>query len=123
MTGKLAVFDADPYLPGVCQHATSHTNQDLANPGTNAVIKRHHRAVETDFLDLYGVSLGVRYEGQRISVEQYEGLKADFQQVCRWIARISTPGAGRCRTGRGNCYAVTTSHRFEAPGRSLSPDR
>jgi hypothetical protein len=79
-----AVFDADPDLSSACKHPTSHTNQDLANPGTNTVIKRHYRRVESAYVDLYSMSRGVRYEGQRLSPDQMCELVEELGEVARW---------------------------------------
>ena len=82
-----AVFDADPDLSEVCKHPTSHSNQELANPGTNTVLKRHYRSVATSYLDLYSISLGVRYEGRRVDVEMWHELMQDWDEVRRWASR------------------------------------
>lgn len=76
-----AVFDADPDLAQVCRHPTSHTRQDLDAPGTNVVIKRHYRVFESPYMDLYGVSVGARYEGQQVTEALYAELRTDFADL------------------------------------------
>lgn len=89
-----ACFDADPHLPAVCRHPESHTNQDLHQPGTNSVVKRHYRAVAAPYMDLYAMSTGVRYKGQEVTEQQWQELFEDFRDICRWAA-LELVAAGR----------------------------
>lgn len=79
-----AVFDVDAEFSEACRHPLSHTNQDLAAPGTNTVIKRHYRSVSSAYLDLYSMSRGVRYEGQTVSDVQLTELLGELGEVGRW---------------------------------------
>lgn len=89
-----AVFDQDRNLQAAMRHPESHTNQDLAKPGTNVVIKRHFRRIEGPYMDLYGSGLGVRYNGERITEKLWRELEEDFREVCDWAGHELT-AAGR----------------------------
>lgn len=89
-----AVFDADVTLKDPCRHPLNHTNVDPANPGTNVVIKRHYRAVEIPYMDLYSMSLAVRYRGQQLNASAIGELVEQWAAVGRW-ARKELVACGR----------------------------
>lgn len=81
-----AVFGCDPELRDEMRHPISHTDPDLTKPGTNTVIKRHYRVVEEEYLALFGVSLGVRYEGQHVNEALLNDCRRDLEGIMRWAA-------------------------------------
>ena len=83
-----AVFAEEPGLAEACRHPRSHTNPDLAQPGTNAVINRHFRVISAQYLELYSVSTAVRYQGQSIDERTLADLNVTFDEVRQWASKL-----------------------------------
>lgn len=81
-----AVFACDSGLREPCRHPKNHTDADLNRPGTNAVIKRHYRGVETAYMALYAASLGIRYQGQKVDRKVHDFNAAKLRDVTVWAA-------------------------------------
>jgi hypothetical protein len=89
-----AVFAEEPGLGDPFRHPRNHSSIDLNDPGTNFAIKRHFRAVEIPYMDLYATGTGVRYEGLTVDVGLYGDMMSDFREVAAWAHRRLTD-AGR----------------------------
>lgn len=88
------IFDVDPGLRAEMRHPESHADPDLMSPGTNVVVKRHYRQVSVPYIDLFGTSTGIRYNGQVADESIWHDQLNNYKLIQQWTKQYLS-AAGR----------------------------
>lgn len=89
-----------PVLPDLSpaqQHPESHTGITYGSEGTNHVVRRYLRQLDTPYRSLYDAGLAVRYRGdQPDKAVALEHRRKDVRPIAEWLCPLVHNDDGDC---------------------------